>query len=257
MKRYLVVFILAFAFHSSGPVSAQENVVKSDTALAYLTVDIEKSPGWIAKIKGGYQWKLFRGVGIDLTGTGTGVRHSQERNYTKDGLTGSVSLGYNFARVPLTLGLQFGLGPGGTMSQKTRQGTDTVYSKQKVKIYALDLTADYDFRNCTRWTPFVGVTAGAAFVNQRGNASVTNAGGESSGSLDTRKRVNFMTGARAGVKYDLTERLTLSFYGSYNYLGKIPSKSYFVQGGAGSWNARTKEITAHSIDAKVALRFSF
>lgn len=259
MKRYMLIgiFVLLAAF--VGEAVAREAVIKSDTALAYLTIDIEKTPGWAAKIKGGYQWRLFRHVGIDLDGMGglAGTHRGHEKNYVKDGATGSVSLGYNFARVPLTVGLQFGFGPSGNMSRTTRQGADVIYSKQKVGIYAFDLTADYDFNTCTRWTPFVGLTAGAAFVSQKGHASVANAGGESFGSMGKRRRVNFMTGGRAGVKYALTERLTLSFYGSYNYLGKVPSKGYVVDGAAGTWSARTKKITVHSLDAKVGLRLAF
>ncbi|MCD8350686.1 MAG: hypothetical protein LUC93_08770, partial [Planctomycetaceae bacterium] len=64
---------------------------------------------------------------------------------------------------------------------------------------------------------------------------------------------------RAGVKYDINDCLTISLYGSYNYLGKVPSKSYQLTNAAGipSYEARTKKITAHSIDAKVGLRLSF
>ncbi len=199
-KLTAAAFLLVFGL--AAVAVAQESAIKSDNALAYLTIDIENTPGWVAKIKGGYQWKLFRSVGLEVAdGVNGAVSHS--KNHTEDGLAGSVSLGYNFGRFPLTLGLQFGLGPDGQMSQRSVFGGGrSLYSHQNVKIYTLDLSADYDFRNCSRWTPFIGVTAGAAFINQRGHAEYNDGQGNLLfGSMGQRKRVNFMTGARAGVKY--------------------------------------------------------
>lgn len=258
MKRYLTLIAFSLVLGFAGVAVAQENAVQSDNALAYLSIDIENSPGWVAKVKGGYQWKLFRHVGINMDGFGgTASNLAHSKNYTKDGVAASAMLGYNFGRFPLTVGFELGYGPSGKMSQRTLVGADSMYSHQKVKIYTLDLTADYDFKNCSRWTPFVSITAGAAFVSQRGHATVDNAAGQSTGSMGKRKQVNFMTGARAGVKYEITKCLTLSLYGSYNYLGKVHSKTYAVTGDAGNWNARTRKITAHSIDVKAGLTMKF
>lgn len=259
MHKHLTAAVFVLVLALTGIAAAQEKSIQSDNALAYLTLDIENSRGWVAKVKGGYQWKLFRNVGIEVSDGIDTVGH--KKNFTKDGATGSVSLGYNFGeRFPLTVGLQFGMGPSGKMSQRTAAGpggVGTLYSHQKVSIYVLDLTADYDFRNCSRWTPFVGVTAGAAFVSQRGHAELSGPGDSLSGSMGKRRSVNFMTGARAGVKYDINDRLTLSLYGSYNYLGKVKSKEYDLTGGGNSLNARTSKITAHSVDVKAGLTLRF
>lgn len=255
MKRYLTTSFLACVIALFGAARAQEKAVRSDDALAYLTIDIERTAGWVAKLKGGYQWKLFRHVGLDLNGGGS-VGH--QRNYTKDGPVGSVMLGYNFGHFPLTIGLEFGFGPSGKMEQTSAVTGGTLYSKQKVNIYTLDLSVDYDFRNCSRWTPFVGVIGGGALVEQSGEARFIDAGGSQSfGSLDKHKRINFMAGARVGVKYAINDRLTLSLYSSYNYLGRVQSRNYAVVGAAGAWDARTRKITAHSADVKAGLKVSF
>ena len=257
MKKLFAGLCVAMLFLVSAAPAAEGATVKSEDALAYISLDIENSPGWVAHVKGGYQWNLFKGVGIEVRGAGTDF--SRSKDFTKGGGAASVSLGYNFGdRLPLTVGLEFGFGPSGKLDMYSAFNGNTLFSRQKVNIFNLDFTFDYDFKNCTRWTPFVGATVGAAFVSQKGHARLTDASGtEFSGKYDRSRKVNFMTGARAGVKYDVNRRVTLSFYGSYNYMGKISGKSYELTDGVQTYEARTKGLKAHSLAVKAGLKIAF
>ncbi len=243
-----------------------DSAVASNDALAYLNIDIENNPGWVAGLKGGYQWKLFRKAGVRFGGTvgGTDFVHNVSRNITKSGAAGTVTLGYNFGnRIPLTIGVAFGQGPAGKLRTHsaftaggTRYRTETY---QRVNIYTFDFSADYDFRNCSRWIPFIGLTGGLGFVSQHGNGHIIDAAGTEYGSgYEKRKRVNFIVGARAGTKWKLNDCVTFSLYGSYSYLGKVKSKSYDFAGPGGALiSARTNKITAHQLDVKFGVKISF
>lgn len=257
MTRYLPPALLGFVLAVSlSAARAEERApVASDDALAYLTIDIENSPGWMATVKGGYAWNFFRDVGVGVSG---GPRHS--RNYTKDGGAASIGFGYNFGpRLPLTLGLQFGVGPSGWMRQTTADANRVLRTRQKVGLYNIDFHLDYDFKNCSRWTPFVGLTAGAVLTSHKADAHYNDGANDYYGKLSKKTRVNFMAGARTGVKYAVNDRLTLSLYGAYNYLGTVKSRSFALNqvGGGGSVDARTQKIKAHSLEVKAGLRWNF
>lgn len=243
------------------PVRAENAAtIANDDALPYLAVDIENKPGWIAHLKGGYQWKFFRGAGLKVD-DGAGDSRSHERNHTRSGGVGSASFGYNFGpRLPLTLGIEMGVNPSSTLRNTTTfTNGDRLHSRQRIRIFTLDLAADYNFCTRSRWTPFVGVTAGAAFTKQKASAWFQPDGGDRfRGDYSNRSRVNFMTGARLGVKYDVTRCITLSLYGAYNYLGSLPGKRFTLADGAGNTlEARTLKVRAHSLDLKAGLQIRF
>lgn len=260
--KTLAGLALAIVCIFSAQARAQEDRsgVASDNALAYLTIDIDRTGGWIAQVKGGYQWKIFKGVGIELREGNAGTTFSRSQNYTKSGLGASVSLGYSFGpKFPLTFGLELGYGPKGEFDMTSRTQGGVLASRERISIFNLDLTADYEFKNCSRWTPFIGVTGGVAFISHRASAQyVSNAGVYHQGRYENQRRYNFMTGARIGTRYAINDRVTLSLYGSYNYMGKVPGHSFAITDGAtNTFEARTKKVTAHSLDAKVGLKISF
>ncbi len=256
-----LALVLSFALSAN---AAESNTVASDDALPYLNLDFENNPGWIATVKGGYQWKLFRNAGIDMVSGGTNV-FSTERNFTKSGGAASIGLGYNFGeRFPVTVGLVFGLGPSGKLNHygtaQVGPATYDVHSYQKVSVFTLDASIDYDFKNCSRWTPFVGAIVGLGFMKDRGHTEFTDQGtGERYlGEYGKKRRTNFAVGARLGTKYKINERLTLSLYGSYTYTGKVPHREYDIDlPGAITVDARTKRVGTHALDLKVGLKVKF
>lgn len=261
-KRLLIVvlFVLASVAVSAG---AQERSAKSDDALAYLNLDIENRPGWVVGLKGGYQWKFVRDAGATLTSAMWASSHGYGKNFTEDGLAGTITLGRNFGpRLPLTLGIALGLGPDAKMntySSFTDGGNYSAHSYQRIRVWTLDVGADYDFKNCSRWTPFVGVTGGLGFISHKGKTEVTSATDEWSGKYGTKHRTNLVVGGRAGVKWDMNDRVTWSLYGSYSYLGKVPAYGYTLQNAAAtsSIQAKTNKVTIHQLDAKVGVKIRF
>ncbi|MCC8109286.1 MAG: hypothetical protein LIQ30_09650 [Planctomycetes bacterium] len=260
--RTLGALVLAVSLMATAN-AAESDTVASDDALPYLNLDFENNQGWIATVKGGYQWKLFRNVGVDMVSGGQNV-FSRERNFTKPGGAASIGLGYNFGeRFPVTVGVVFGIGPSGKLDQygTATVGTDTydVFTRQKISVYTLDASIDYDFKNCSRWTPFVGAIVGVGFMKDRGHSTFTSADGTRyTGEYGKKNRTNFVVGGRLGTKYKINERLTLSLYGSYTYMGKVPHREYDIDlPNAATVDARTKRAGTHALDLKVGLKVKF
>lgn len=240
--------------------------VQSDAALAYLDLDFENRPGWVAGVKGGYQWIFYQDHGTRVYDVLPGADYVVRDDTTKSGAAGSASLGYNFGpRLPLTIGLNVGFGAGGNLNThgafSTPDGDFDLSSRQKIRILTLDLGIDYDFKNHTRWTPFLGVTGGVAFISDKAKSTATGrgAGGVYYGHYNKKHRTNLVGGFRAGVKYCLSERAELSLYGSYTYLGSIKGHSYDLAGAPGNAviGARSEKIKAHAVDAKIGVKINF
>lgn len=250
-------FALEWSMLKAEPAAA---AVKSDDALAFLKLDFENNPGWVASIKTGYQWKFFKNVGYkDVLGS-----HARTATRSNNGMAATFGLGYNFGpRVPITLGLQIGLGPAGNLSTTgffpNGANTAFIHARQKIRAYTLDASIDYDFKNCTRWTPFIGLTGGVVFMSDRGKAYVNDGGGnEYYGSYGKKHRTNFVGGFRAGTKWKMNDRVTLSLYGSYSYLGSLPSQQYHLATAGGVTAAgRTSKTKIHELDLKFGVKVSF
>lgn len=259
MKNNVIMCIAGLALCLSGIVVAGEkNSHKSDGAFAFLSVDIDKTPGWVAHVKGGYEWKLFRGYGVDIT-DGTN-KASAERNAVEKGVAGTVFFGYNLSpKIPLSVGVELGYGPHGELHTNSTIDGNPFYMKQRVSMYVLDMSLDYEFKkcDCAKLIPFIGVTGGLATVKQKAHGAIETAAGVLEGKHGKRERFNLMGGARTGIRYKVNDRITLSAYGSYNYLGKVPGKHLALTDGATTYTARTKDIKVHSLSAQAGLKISF
>ncbi len=273
---------------------AKANSAKSDSALPYLKVDIERQPvrpGWVLSAKAGVEWIVAKGGGMEFTSTAiTGAPPGTHNpaydaytdfNETNTGFGGEVGVGWNFGpRIPLTLGLNFGFGPASELESilpnyvpggaNSQYGPYDLYSYQKISVYTFDFSFDYNFRNCSKWTPFVGAIAGVAYVSDKGHTSLTpNAGNTGTdrwkgyGEYGTEHRINFMAGARAGVKYDVNECVQFSLFGSYTYLGKAPGREYQVYGSDSVTTAaemglvKTNKANLHGFAIKAGIRVMF
>lgn len=256
-SRWLAVFLFLVSTRALGveftifaAPERYESVIKSDNALAFLDVDIDDRPGWVVNLKGGYQWKYFRKVGFEAGG------FSMKDNHTKSGAAASAGLGYNFGpRVPITIGVLAGIGPQGNFNTRGYFNNALYEARQKVRIYTFDLSVDYDFKTRTRWTPFVGVSGGVAFVSDQAKLQVTrDVGPSAEGSYGKKKRVNLVGGFRAGTRFKINERMTLSLYGTYEYLGSVPLRDIGMSDGSA---ARTSRMQAHAVDLKMGLKIHF
>lgn len=254
---------LAVEFTSTSA-SAPSTMIQSNDALAYLELDFENRPGWILGLKGGYQWMFYKDHGTRVDDSARNIHYKTTDDTTKGGMAASASIGYNFGpRVPLTVGLNIGFGAGGNLNTHglfTSNGQDYMLnSRQKVRVLTLDLGIDYDFKNCSRWTPFVGLTGGVAFISDRGKASMANltTGELFEGKYGKKHRTNLVGGFRLGTKYNVNDCIELSLYGSYTYLGSIKGHNYNLYGANGTVSAHNEKIKAHAVDVKAGIKISF
>lgn len=266
MKKIALIFMATLVMAMGSVAVAQDNftasanksdrTVQSESALPFM-VDIEKTPGWMIYLEGGYQWNFFRGAGITYNGV-----KLVDRNYTKGGVAGAIALGYNFCpKFPLTVGVKFGMG---RKNKLTGDWADLAGNSghyyQRIGLYNLDFALDYDFKNSSKITPFVGLNGGLSLISQKGNVSATAFGTDYEGKYGSSRRLNFMGGARAGLKYDVNCKVALTLFGQYSYLGSIKGKTFDINevgGGPGSLQVSTNKIKAHMVEAKLGIRIAF
>lgn len=260
MTMALVCATYTMAIDFAMPQKKVETAAKSDSALPMLKleVDIDNTPGWVALVKGGYQWNLFRHVGYTVSSNGTA--HTKTHGRTKSGATGGLGLGYNFGeKLPLTIGLGLGIEPEANFNTRSvfNNGVNnvSVHARQKVSLYNLDLAIDYDFKTCGRWTPFVGVIGGVDFTTNQARITMEDGVNTYKGRFNKTKRINVIGGATIGTKWQLNDCVTLSLAGSYEYLGSIRANNFSFD--SGTVAARTSKIRAHQIDVKAGLKINF
>lgn len=241
-----------------------KTTVQSDNALPFM-IDIEKTPGWMVYLEGGYQWNFFRGAGLEIREAGTKV-YDQKKNHTKSGVAGAIALGYNFCpKFPLTVGVKVGAGPQNRLHMtynahpsEADPPVGKVEAWEKIQLYTLDFALDYDFKSKSKLTPFVGLNFGIAMITQRASAKAVLDDVTVRGGYDKRRRFNLMGGVRTGLKYDVNKCVALTFFGQYSYLGTIKGKSFTMVDDVGHVaDARTKNIKAHMVEAKLGIRIAF
>lgn len=273
-----VAWIMALLFPLAAQVSALEwkgkdipTTVQSSEALAFLKfdMDFENKPGWVATIKPGFQWKFFRGAGFKVEGDNyaNGLME-KKKNFTNGGTSSMIGLGYNFGPdYPITFTIGAGAGLGGNLNTRGYFSGVTansggvshdffVQGRQKLRFSTLDFDLDYEFKNESRWTPFVGVVGGISCLSYRNKLAITDmtSGQEYVGAQGKKKRVNLAGGVRTGIKWDLNEKVSLSLYGSYTYLGEAPAQQFRMSDGG---LASSKRIRTHELDVKFGIKYQF
>ena len=215
-----------------------------------VDVDHDDKKGFFAYIEAGYQWTFLRKTGFEVAGNRT------RRNISMSGPAASIGFGYNFGPdVPLALEMSIGVGPDIHFSNRRTFGNTFIDSKQKLSLYNLDASINYDIKTKSCWTPFVGITTGFTLVTERGRLSMTPAGGPTAyGEFKRKHRVNLMGGLRAGTKIKIHEKVTLSAFAAYNYMGDIPAQYFSLSDGT---EAKTNRVKAHELSAKLSLKVDF
>lgn len=231
--------------------------VKSQQALAFLQFDLENNPGRMFTINAGYQWNLFRNVGYSIKGIGA---HS--KNYVRHRPAASIALGYNFGdTLPVTVGLKMGVGGGANMDTYTSFSSGgnnyNVMGRQKIRSYIMDLSLDYEFKSCSKFTPFVGVTGGAALLGNRGKIEVRDAGTGAlidKGAYGKRQRINLAGGLQVGGKYQVNDKVMISLTGNWVYAGRVPGEAYHNMN---TLVARTNKVRVHELALKAGVKIVF
>lgn len=114
----------------------------------------------------------------------------------------------------------------------------------KVDVDTLFLNAYYDFRNETRFTPYLGAGLGMSFVSMKGSDSGNDYG--------KHEETNFAWNVGLGCAYILTEGISLDLGYRYADLGEAKTGSLGVHGVSA---LKTDEVTMHQF--MLGARFSF
>lgn len=153
---------------------------------------------------------------------------------------GGLAIGYDFAtkfEVPLRAELEFSYFSEAEDSFSKR-GHKT---KQKLEIGTIFANAYWDFENSTKFTPYVGLGVGLAFIDSKG--SMDGVG------LSSKDTTNFAANAGLGLAYDIVNDLKVTLGYRFAYLGDAKSKSKF------GYQAKSEDIYMHQLN--LGLRYTF
>lgn len=214
--------------------------------------DYKKTKGFVVYANAGYKWAFLRKIGFDAGG------HSMKRNLTISGGAAALGLGYSFGEdVPIALEVDIGLGPNLDFYNRKTFGTRHIDAKQKINIYNLDASIDYDIRTNSPVTPFIGINTGLALVSNSGRVRIFDNGAATptmEGGYKWKHRVNLMGGMRLGARAQIHKNIILSAVAEYNYLGDIQAQQFTLSDGS---RASTNRIKAHEFNLKLGVHMKF
>ena len=247
----------AFVFSNGTVVSSVVSADASDTSYwpcswrdFSISKDYVNGKGFVIYADAGYKWVFLRKMGFTAGGV------DMRRNLTIGGGAAAIGFGYSLGDdVPIALEVDIGIGPSLAFSNRKTVGARHVDMRQKLSIYSLDASIDYDIKKQGKFTPFIGINTGLALMSDRGRVNVFDGGAlTATGRYDKKHRVTLMGGLRLGAKLQVHERVMLSAVAEYNYLGDNPAQRFTLSNGS---HAATKRIKAHELNLKVGVKMHF
>lgn len=175
--------------------------------------DFDNEDGWVTSFAAGYDWS---GQGVDLR---TELEYSlyHQVDYDASNSTGIVAVG-----------------AAGSASAD-------------IDVQTLMFNVFYDFENSSKFTPYLGLGAGLAFINV--DVTVDDGFGSMTADNVDMDATNFAWAASAGCSYELTEMVELDLQLRYVDFGD--SGTYSEDGNS----AQIKNMS--STDAMLGIRFTF
>lgn len=113
--------------------------------------------------------------------------------------------------------------------------------KNDLDIGTLFANAYWDFENSTKFTPYVGLGLGMAFIESDGKVDGV--------SVSDKTTTNFAWNAGAGLGYAIIDNLDVSLGYRFAYLGDAKTKS------RGAYKAKSEDIYMHQVN--LGLRYTF
>lgn len=183
------------------------------------------------------------------------------RSHTNARLGGGVAIGYNFDtkfNVPIRIDFDFNA----RMRSNSRYSYTPIPSyndstNNKVQLNTFIFNASYDFKNNTRFTPYISAGVGLASINNKAsNHFIFTSSSSDLYSFQSKKSHtsnNFAWNAGAGVKYKINEDFSLDF--SYKYLGAGKSNVYLEKGAYNTFQRSKTKI--YTQDIMLGLTYNF
>lgn len=268
---------LALAMGAAGPALAGGDVIyqgyKDPAAAIPVPAPIpieEYAPEYYVRADLGFSW-MSSGT-IDETGTGLNLHDAGDVEAIEWGSLGAGRYVTPSIRVEVAVDLStnadLNIGGSQTITQHHGGATYTIRREDEVK-YEQDLgmlTAYYDFRNGSRFTPYIGAGIGLSYRHLTRTASETttcaagsscdsNRLGVEASATNTDARWDFAAAATAGIAYELTDDIFWDT--SYRYLWtggdmRVNSASAF----AGNSSIDVESISQHQIRTGVRLNLN-
>lgn len=171
---------------------------------------------------------------------------SLSKSFSETSFGGALAMGYDFdvlCNVPVRLELEFSM-----LSDMDVTGFPyTVPTNAEIGIETLMVNAYYDFKNDTKFTPYVGVGVGIAWVSMEGDlAGVVG--------FDSYTESNFAWSLNAGISYDITENWSADLGYRYMNVGDAKTKSLTIVG-LGTGHLEAKDIVSHQV--MLGVRYTF
>ncbi len=158
---------------------------------------------------------------------------------------GALAVGYDFDvkyNVPVRTELEFAMGD----SVKNTDNSAGIPISGEIGINSLMLNVYYDFENTSKFTPYVGLGAGIAWVSMEGDiAGVAD--------FSSKTQSNFAWNVGLGVAYDVAENFSVDL--GYRYAQFGDAKTATLTAGANEARLEADSISAHQV--MCGLRYTF
>jgi outer membrane autotransporter protein len=171
-------------------------------------------------------------------------------NKTDDTWGGSLAVGYDFSKkvsLPLRAELEYAAFSKAKANGYLWSGNSISHSQQAQTLF---LNAYYDIATGTKFTPYVGVGLGAAFIKAKGNFF----SGVYNYPIDSRTATNFAWNIGLGLGYQITNNIALDASYRYVDLGKANTK--WTEYSPGNFErTQSSDMVQHQIGLGVRVGF--
>lgn len=156
--------------------------------------------------------------------------------------SGALAIGYNFNstyNIPVRAELEYSF-----FSQfSSRSGVLNL----EVSIQTVLINTYYDFHNASKFTPYVGLGLGLAFLGVSGDVPYGDV-------FDKNTQTNFAWNIGVGSSYAVTDTISFDFAYRYAQFGKCETKKVVISANRVAWRS-TDTISAHQV--MLGVRYTF
>lgn len=206
---------------------------------------------------------MFSNSDVNITGNSEdGGFASSTKNHHDNGLGAALAIGYDFSskfalnlRTELEYAFYSKAKSTKTHSLMVEDNYASLQLESEMNISTLFVNIYYDFKNHTKFTPYIGAGLGIAFVGLAGNGY--GLGDDEGFTFSKSSNNNFAWNIGLGVAYAFNDRISLDLGYRYSQLGDVTSTISFpdTEGGVTSIHENGENLSTHQI--MLGVRFTF
>lgn len=184
-------------------------------------------------------------------------------SHSDNGFGGALAIGYDFsAKFNLNLRTELEYALYSKMKDKNTHSlviggvSEPQELSSEISISTLFVNIYYDFKNSSKFTPYIGAGLGIAFIGIEGNSqTVGNIYAEDVMKYGKNTDSNFAWNIGLGLAYDFNDRISLDLGYRYSNFGDVKSKYATENGVQDLAKIRVDSLDAHQI--MLGVRFTF